>query len=146
MPINLLLALTVLALTTAQSPPQERTLTGCLRSGSASTVFILRGAAQPGSAPASPAGDRLPEDYLLVAVPEQLNLGDHLNHRIAVTGLVSEPNAPPPPPAAANAAEKALKKLSVKDVKEIAANCASQAASASGVRLADGAMTYWRAR
>jgi hypothetical protein len=119
--------LTLLALVFAfapQDPSQERTLTGCLRTGSAGSVFLLRSAAAPEEA-ATPSGDRLPEDYLLVAIPSEVSLGDHVNHRIAVTGVVSESGAPPPPPAGANAAERALKKISVKTVREVAANCAA---------------------
>lgn len=109
-------------LTATQDPPQERTLTGCLRTGSASSVFILRGAAAD-DASASPAGNSRPEDYVLVA--GDLPLGEHVNHRVAVTGVVSDAGAPPPPPPAANAAEKALKRISVKSIKEVAANCAA---------------------
>jgi hypothetical protein len=115
----------VLALSTLagpQDPPQERTLTGCLRTGSASSVFILRGAAADETS-ATPSGASRPEDFLLV--PGEVALAEHVNHRIAVTGVVSDAGAPPPPPPNANAAEKALKKLSVKSVKEVAANCAA---------------------
>lgn len=112
-------ALIALVSTPSQDPPQEQTLTGCLRTGSAPTVFLLRGA----SADAAPSGPRVAEDYLLVSVPS--SLGEKVNHRIAVTGTVSEAGAPPAPPPAANAAEKALKKLSVRDVKEVAANCSA---------------------
>jgi hypothetical protein len=113
--------LALFTLTVPQDPPQERTLTGCLRTGSASSVFILRGAAADDAA--TPSGNSRPEDYLLVA--GDVPLGEHVNHRVAVTGVVSDAGAPPPPPPAANAAEKALKKLSVKGVKEVAANCAA---------------------
>ena len=105
--------------------PQEHTLTGCLRTGSAATVFVLRGAAADDAA-ATPSGAAMPEDYLLVAVPAGVALNELVNHRIAVTGVISDAGAPPPPPAGANAAEKALKKLSVKSVKEVAANCAAR--------------------
>jgi hypothetical protein len=122
MPVLILIAL-VFALV-PRDAAQERTLTGCLRTGSASSVFVLRSAAAS-DAVATPSGDRLPEDFLLVAIPAEVTLGEHVNHRIAVTGEISEAGAPPPPPAAANAAEKALKKLSVKSVREVAANCAA---------------------
>ena len=81
-----------------------------------------RGAAAD-DASASPAGNSRPEDYLLV--PGDIALGDHVNHRVAITGTVSDAGAPPPPPPSANAAEKALKRLSVKAIKEVAANCAA---------------------
>jgi len=112
-------ALFALVSTPAQDPPQEQTLTGCLRTGSSPTVLLLRGA----STEAAPSGPRAADDYLLVSVPS--SLGEKVNHRIAVTGTVSESGAPPPPPPAANAAEKALKKLSVRDVREVATNCSA---------------------
>jgi hypothetical protein len=118
--LSFVLALSTLTVT--QDPPQERTLTGCLRTGSAASVYILRGAAAD-DASASPAGNSRPEDYLLV--PGDIALADHVNHRVAITGVVSDAGAPPPPPPSANAAEKALKRLSVKAVKEVAANCAA---------------------
>jgi hypothetical protein len=116
-----LMFVVALALVPTQDPPQDQTLTGCLRTGSSPTVFLLRGASL--NADATPSGPRAAEDYLLVSVPA--SLGERVNHRIAVTGVVSDAGAPPPPPPAANAAEKALKKLSVKDVKEVAANCSA---------------------
>ena len=100
-----------------QSPPdQDRTLTGCLRGGSSAGVFILRNAADAAAA----------DDYVLVAIPQNVAPGDFLNHRVAVTGLVSQPNAGPPPPAGANAAERALLRLSVKALKDVAPNCAAK--------------------
>ncbi len=104
-----------LAFALGQSPPQEqdRTLTGCLRGGSSAGVYILRNAGEAAAA----------EDYLLVAIPQSVSPGDVLNHRVAVTGLVSQPNAGPPPPAGANAAERALTRLTVKALKDVAPNC-----------------------
>jgi len=107
--------------------PAERTLTGCVRTGSAPAVFVLRGASA-GSAEAAPDGDgqQLPEDYLLVSIPPAVSLEAHVNHRVAVTGVVSEPGVGPPPPTGANAAEKAIRRIAVKSVKEIAQNCAAR--------------------
>jgi hypothetical protein len=121
----LVFAVAIVALV-SQEAPQEQTLTGCLRTGGAANVFLLRGAAadQNAETPSGTAVARA-EDYLLVAIPADAALNERVNHRIAVTGVVSDPGAPPPPPAGANAAEKALKKLSVKSVREVAANCAA---------------------
>lgn len=118
----LVFAVAIVALL-SQEAPQERTLTGCLRTGSSANVFVLRGAAADQNG-ATPSGTAAAEDYLLVAIPADVALTERVNHRIAVTGVVSDPGAPPSPPAGANAAEKALKKLSVKSVREVAANCA----------------------
>ena len=110
-----------------QQPPSERTLTGCVRAGSAPAVFVLRNASSPGSeADAPSSGQQVPEDYLLVAIPPAVSLEALVNHRVAVTGIASEPGAGPAPPAGANAAEKAIRRLAVKSVKDIAQNCAAR--------------------
>jgi len=111
-------------------PAQDRptvTLTGCLRTGSASTVYLLRGAANPADVTESPgdaAAARLPEDFLIASVPSGTDLSGMVNHRIAVTGSVSDAKDGPAPPGA-NTAEKALKRLNAQSVKEVASNCAS---------------------
>ena len=119
------------ALVAAAPPPvsQERptvTLTGCLRTGSTSSIYLLRGAAAPatgaGEAPGATATELRFEDLLLVA-PSNIDLAPHVNHRIAVTGVRSEAKDSPPPQGA-NTAEKALNRLSVESVKEVASNCA----------------------
>jgi hypothetical protein len=107
-------------------PPAERTLTGCVRTGSAPAVFVLRGASASSAESAAPAAEQQPEDYLLVSIPPAVSLDGHVNHRVAVTGVVSEPGVGPPPPAGANAAEKAIRRLAVKSVKELAQNCAAR--------------------
>ena len=98
-------------LSAPQVQEQDRTLTGCLRGGSSAGVFILRNAGESA------------DDYVLVAIPQSVPPGEFLNHRVAITGLVSQPNAGPPPPAGANAAERALLRLSVKALKDVAPNC-----------------------
>jgi len=109
-------------------PPAERTLTGCVRIGSAPAVFVLRGASAPSAESAAPGTDsqQVPEDYLLVAIPPAVSLEALLNHRVSVTGVVSDAGVGPPPPAGANAAEKAIRRIAVKGVKEIAQNCAAR--------------------
>jgi hypothetical protein len=108
-------------------PPAERTLTGCVRTGSAPAVFVLRGASAGATESAPQAdGQQLPEDYLLVSIPPAVSLETHVNHRVAITGVVSDPGVGPPPPAGANAAEKAIRRIAVKSVKELAQNCAAR--------------------
>ena len=110
-----------------QQPPAERTLTGCVRAGSGAGVFVLRGASGPaGDATAPSADQQTPEDYLLVAIPAAVSLEALVNHRVAVTGVASDPGTGPPAPAAANAAEKAIRRLAVKSVKDVAQNCAAR--------------------
>ncbi|HEX5215213.1 MAG TPA: hypothetical protein VFV98_07090 [Vicinamibacterales bacterium] len=115
----------VLAMSTAGDQAAEpRTLTGCLRTGSAPAVFLLRGAALPAAIAPAPDGSRLlPEDFVLVAVPAGTDLNTLVNHRIAVTGVVIEAKDPPAAPGEANAAERALKKIRVQSVKDVAGNC-----------------------
>jgi hypothetical protein len=107
--------------------PAERTLTGCVRTGSAPTVFVLRGAsATAAESPDQAAGQQLPEDYLLVSIPPAVSLETHVNHRVAITGVASDPGVGPAPPDGANAAEKAMRRLAIKSVKEVAQNCATR--------------------
>ncbi|MEZ5317591.1 MAG: hypothetical protein R2752_09345 [Vicinamibacterales bacterium] len=123
----------VLALAQVSSAPtaqaaaagqEPATLTGCLRSGNTATVFILRGATAPAAAPEAPdAGAQMPRDYLLVSVPENVELGPHLNHTIAVTGVAHGPGQGPAPPEGANTAEKALRRIAVQSIAEVAPNC-----------------------
>jgi hypothetical protein len=110
--------------------PQTVTLTGCLRTGSTSTLYLLRGAStpalDPAESPGATAAPAIPEDFLIASIPQGVDLAPMVNHRIAVTGTVSEAKDPPPPPPGANTAEKALKRISVQSVKEVASNCSSQ--------------------
>jgi hypothetical protein len=103
---------------------QTVTMTGCLRTGSGSTVFILRGATGEG------AGS--PRDYLLVDVAAGVDLAARVNRQIAVTGRVWGAGEGPSPPEAANTAERALRRQSVASLSEVASECLDpQLASAS---------------
>lgn len=113
----------VLATSTAGDQAAEpRTLTGCLRNGSAPVVYILRGAALPAAQTPNDSAP-LAEDFVLVAVPDGTDLNAVINHRIAVTGVVIDAKDPPTAPGEANAVEKALKKIRVQSVKDVAGNC-----------------------
>jgi len=120
----------VLVLYSAAIQPQERTLTGCVRAGSAPGVFLLRAATEPGSESGAAGGQAAttqePDDYVLVGAPPQINLSEHLNRRTAITGPVSDAKSDPPAPAGANAAERALKRVTVKGVKPVAPTCATE--------------------
>ena len=103
------------------------TLTGCLRTGSTSTVYLLRGAASPSALSESPSDSAavwLPEDFLIASTPAGTDLSGMVNHRIAVTGTVTDAKDGAAPPGA-NTAEKALKRLNAQSVKEVASNCAA---------------------
>lgn len=102
------------------------TLTGCLRTGGNPAVYLLRGAETPAAnAAPAPGETAAPEDYLLVAIPSSLDLKALVNHRIAITGLVSDAKGGPSPPEEANAAERALKRLAVQSAREAASNCST---------------------
>lgn len=93
------------------------TLTGCLRSGGAEGVFILRGAAAP------VAAGQMARDYLLVQVPDDVSLPPLVNHRVAVTGTVHTPDNAPAPPDGANSAERALRRIAVRGASDVASSC-----------------------
>ena len=103
----------------------EKTVTGCMRTGSSPTVYLLRSASVGVSESEGQQAAQQTDDYLLVAVPDSINLAVHTNHRVAITGVVSTATAGPPPPTGANAAERAMQRLTVKSVKMIAQNCAA---------------------
>lgn len=98
------------------------TMTGCLRTGSAETVFILRGAATGGTA-GTPDQQATARDYLLVQLADGVDLTAHVNHRVAITGIVSRAADGPAPPEAANTAERAMPRLSVRALKHVAPDC-----------------------
>lgn len=97
------------------------TLTGCLRTGSAQTVYILRGAASP--APETPDASAQSRDYVLVSVPGGTDLNGMLNHKVAVTGRVHQGEGGPSAPEGANAVERALRRLAVEKAQDVAPNC-----------------------
>ena len=108
------------------TPAQEKTttLTGCLRTGSATTVFILRGAADPVVEQPGHESSAMPEDYIVASAPSGTNLADLVNHRLEMTAVVTEPDSPPSAPPNANAAERSLRRLTVRALKDVAPNCA----------------------
>jgi hypothetical protein len=97
------------------------TLTGCLRTGSAPTVYILRGASAP--EPEAPDTSAQARDYVLVSVPAGTDLNAMLNHRVAVTGRVHTGEGGPSAPEGANTVERALRRLTVEKAQDVAPNC-----------------------
>jgi hypothetical protein len=97
------------------------TLTGCLRTGSAATVYILRGATAPAVEAPDADGQEMPRDYLLVAIPGNVDVAGNVNKRVAITGPVSRDAGPVPE--GANAAERALRRLSVQGLRVVADSC-----------------------
>ena len=101
----------------SRADPAPATLTGCLRQGSGEQVFLLRGATETG-------GQGGARDYLLVAVPSEVDLAASLNHQVAIVGDVFAASEGPAPPPGANTVEKALRRLAVQSMTEIEASCA----------------------
>ena len=121
-------AIVIAVATSGGQGTETVTLTGCLRVGGNPVVHILRGAAAP--AAGTPSSENAPaaEDYLLVSVPANLELGPMVNHRVAITGQVSQAKDGPAPPREANAAERALRRLTVQGAKEVVASCSGTGA------------------
>ena len=97
------------------------TLTGCLRTGGNPVVYLLRGAAAPDTE--TPSTSSAAEDYLLVSIPGGVDLAGMVNHRVAITGVVSSAKDGPAPPSEANAAERALRRIAVQSARDVAPNC-----------------------
>lgn len=100
---------------------EPATLTGCLRTGSAATVYILRGATAPAAEVPDAGAQQMPRDYLLVAIPGNVDVAGNVNKRVAITGPVSRDAGPVPE--GANAAERALRRVSVQGLRVVADNC-----------------------
>lgn len=103
----------------AGTRPEEAaaaSVSGCLRTGSAPSVFLLRG----GRVAGEEGGAR---DFLLVSVPSGVNLGGALNHQVSIDGDVFAAAEGPEPPAAANTVEKALRRLAVRSMSDSGTNC-----------------------
>ena len=67
--------------TSAQALNTPESVTGCLRSGDAADTFVLT--------TSQTADGRQPATYQVVGT-SGVNLGDHVGHRVAITGIVRE--------------------------------------------------------
>lgn len=105
--------------TPPQTPITDTTLTGCLIQGSGPTVFIVDNAkADPKST--TEKGAR----FLVIAAAEDLNLRQHLNHEVRITGKVDGTV----PVAGTKVEEKDLPKLNAKAVVMVSNTCPLAAA------------------
>jgi len=105
--------------TPPQTPITDTTLTGCLIQGSGPTVFIVDNAkADPKST--TEKGAR----FIVIAAAEDLNLRQHLNHEVRITGKVDGTV----PVAGTKVEEKDLPKLNAKAVVMVSNTCALAAA------------------
>jgi hypothetical protein len=102
-----------------QNPPKpavpEVTLTGCLVQGSTPAVFIFENARKDPKSTTEPA-----VKYVVLASAEDLNLRDHLNHEVRISGL---PDGKIAPPTTQKVEEKDLPRLSAKSVTMVADTC-----------------------
>jgi hypothetical protein len=110
-----------------QQRGQEVTLTGCVTQGSSPTVFLFEGSregAQGAAGSAQQQQQRAAEkkSYVLVAGTEDLQLKNHLNHEVRITGM-AENKTPPTPPAGQKVEEKDLPKLTAKSITMVADRC-----------------------
>jgi hypothetical protein len=101
---------------TEDSAVSAAALDGCLRTGSAATVYVLRGARVVGDE----GGAR---DYLLVSVAGGIDMAAAVNHQVTVDGDVFPASEGPQPPEAANTVERALRRVAVKALKDSGAAC-----------------------
>jgi hypothetical protein len=98
-----------------QQPVPEVTLVGCLIQGSEPTVFIFENVKKDPKDPEEKA-----VKYVVVAGADDLNLRQHLNHEVRITGV---PDGKPATPADQKVEEKDLSRLSAKQVAVIADTC-----------------------
>jgi hypothetical protein len=80
-------------------------------------VFILRGASATGQT-------EPPADRLIVSPGSGVNLADHVNQRVSVTGSMWRSGGPPAP-TGANTVERALPRLEARALQMVADKCAS---------------------
>jgi hypothetical protein len=105
-----------------QTPPAAKdtvdvTLTGCLVQGSAPNVFVFQNAKKDSKSTAEKG-----VSYVVVASSETLNLRNHLNHEIQISGQSDGKIAPV---STERASETELPKLTAKNITMIANTCAT---------------------
>lgn len=107
--------------TSPQTPQKpavpEVTLTGCLVQGSTPAVFIFENARMDPKSTTEPA-----VKYVVLASAEDLNLRNHLNHEVRISGL---PDGKVAPRTTQKVDEKDLPRLSAKSVTMVADTCTS---------------------
>jgi hypothetical protein len=106
---------------TPQTPQKpavaEITVTGCLVQGSTPAVFIFENVRKDPKSTTEPA-----LKYIVIASTEDLNLRNHLNHQVRISGL---PDGKVAPPTTSKVEEKDLPRLSAKSVTMVAETCSA---------------------
>src|SRR5689334_17936220 len=95
-----------------QKATADVTLTGCLVQGSTPAVFIFENVRKDPSNKEEAA-----VKYIVSAGTEDLNLRNHLNHQVRISGA---PDGKVAPPTASKVEEKDLPKLSAKSITMVA--------------------------
>ena len=108
-----------------QTPPAQTPattpdvkVTGCLVQGSGPTVFIVENAKKD-----SKSATEKGVSYMVVSTLADVNLRDHLNHQVEISGK-ADPK-PAPVTGAAKIEEKDLPKLTVKSVTLVSNTCSA---------------------
>ena len=103
-----------------QTPPTtpDVKLTGCLVQGSGPTVFIIENAKKD-----TKSATEKGVSFLVVSTVADVNLRDHLNHQVEISGK-ADPK-PAPVTGAAKIEEKDLPKLTVKTVTMVSNTCSA---------------------
>ena len=103
---------------TPQKPAvAEVTVTGCLVQGSTPAVFIFENVRKDPKSTTEPA-----LKYVVIASTEDLNLRNHLNHQVRISGV---PDGKVAPPTTSKVEEKDLPRLSAKSVTMVADTCSA---------------------
>ena len=97
--------------------PAEVTLTGCIVQGSGPTVFVFENARKDPKSTTEPA-----LKYIVVASTPDLNVREHLNHEVRITGT---PDMKVAPPTTQKVEEKDLPKLTAKTITVVADTCSA---------------------
>lgn len=100
---------------TAPAPPDVK-LTGCLVQGSGPTVFIIENAKKDTKSTSEKG-----VSYMVLATAADVNLRDHLNHQVEISGKVAAKAAPVT--GAGKIEEKDLPTLSAKTVTMVSNTC-----------------------
>ena len=100
-----------------QTSPKDITLTGCVVQGSQPTVFLLDNARVNTQDP-----NEKGRTFLIVESTQDLNVKEHLDHEVTMTGK-AEDKTPPTPPAGQKVDEKDLPKLQATSLTMVADRC-----------------------
>lgn len=98
-----------------EQKPAEVTLTGCLVQGSGPAVFVFENVRKDPKSTTEPA-----VKYMVVAAAADLNIRQHLNHEVRITGT---PDTKVAPPTSQKVEEKDLPKLTAKNITMVAETC-----------------------